>query len=614
MARAKKKQPLSLDHDTRLLVRRLWHDYMRHYLVRIALAVVCMVIVGASSGGIIYLVEVTLDEALIAGEERMIWYVALGFLGVAVLRGVANFAQTTLMHSLGLRIIERMQSQMFSALQHADIQHLHEEGTARQLSRFSNDVHFLRDAISKVFTSAGRDTIVVIVLVGQMFYLNWQMALVAFVFFPISVLPIIRIGRRLRRVSANTQTEFGQMTSVLDDSLKGARQVRAYRMQDYEQKRAQSTFEQMYHLIFKAAIVRSLTYPIMDSLSGGTLAAILIWGGYEILDGTMTVGKFMAFFMAVITAYQPMRSIANLNASLQEGLAAAQRIFAVIDYQPRIQDRPDAETLVPKKGHIALKGVHFAYNNSEPVLRDVTMDIPAGETVALVGPSGAGKTTVLNLIPRFYDASQGTVEVDGQDVRAVTMDSLLAQIGLVSQETTLFNDTIRANIAYGRRDAGQREIEEAAEAAAAHGFIQNLPDGYDTIVGEQGLKLSGGQRQRVAIARAMLKNAPILLLDEATSALDTESERKVQQALKRLMAGRTVVVIAHRLSTIVDADRIYVMNAGRVIESGTHEALSAKDGLYARLQAMQLQATQPAQPAKLDQTGEPAPKTDTGQG
>ena len=583
----KEKKRLTLDHDTRLLVARLWRDYMRHYVGRIAIAVVCMTIVGAASGGVVYLVEKTLDDALIQGSETMIWFVAVGFFVVALVRGVANFAQTTLMHSVGLRIIERMQSQMFRALQRADIQYLHDEGTARQLSRFSNDVHFLRDAISKVFTSAGRDSIVVIVLVGQMFYLNWQMAIVAFVFFPLSVMPIIRIGRRLRRVSANTQTEFGQMTSVLDDSLKGARQVRAYRMQAYEQARADSAFAAMYKLIFKAAVVRSLTYPIMDGLSGGALAAILVWGGYQILEGAMTVGQFMAFFMAVITAYQPMRSIANLNAALQEGLAAAQRIFSVIDHEPTIQDKPDAKGLRPHDGRVALKQVEFAYSSGEPVLRGVDIEIPAGETVALVGPSGAGKSTVLNLIPRFYDVAAGSVEIDGQDVREVTLDSLLAQIGLVSQETTLFNDTIRANIAYGRIDAPEEEIVEAAKSAAAHDFIQDLPNGYDTVVGEQGLKLSGGQRQRIAIARAMLKNAPILLLDEATSALDTESERQVQGALKRLMAGRTVVVIAHRLSTIADADRIYVMDKGRVVESGDHRSLSAKGGLYARLQAMQ---------------------------
>ncbi|MEQ8602982.1 MAG: ABC transporter ATP-binding protein [Marivibrio sp.] len=599
----KDKARLTLDHDTRVLVARLWRDYMRHYLMRIVFAVICMAIVGAASGGIVYLVERTLDDALIQGDEAMIWFVAAGFLSVAVIRGTANFGQTTLMHSVGLRIIERMQSQMFRSLQRADIQYLHDEGTARQLSRFSNDVHFLRDAISKVFTSAGRDMIVVVVLVGQMFYLNWQMAIVAFVFFPLSVMPIIRIGRRLRRVSAHTQTEFGQMTSVLDDSLKGARQVRAYRMQEYEQQRADGAFAAMYKLIFKAAVVRSLTYPIMDGLSGGALAAILVWGGYQIMEGAMTVGQFMAFFMAVITAYQPMRSLANLNAALQEGLAAAQRIFAIIDHEPQIQDKPNAKTLVPQDGRVSLKSVEFSYSSGDPVLRGVDIEIPAGETVALVGPSGAGKSTVLNLIPRFYDVSAGSVEIDGQDVRDVTLDSLLAQIGLVSQETTLFNDTVRANIAYGRIDAREEDVIDAAKGAAAHEFIADLPQGYDTVVGEQGLKLSGGQRQRIAIARAMLKNAPILLLDEATSALDTESERQVQGALKRLMTGRTVVVIAHRLSTIADADRIYVMDKGRVVETGDHHALSARGGLYARLQAMQFQPDAGAA-AEADETPE----------
>lgn len=579
-----------LDERTLTLMQRMWRDYMRRYLGRLSLAIFCMAVVGASSGAIIYLTEITLDKALIDRNERMIWLVAGGFVVVALARGFGNLGQTTLMQSIGLRIIQRLQGQMFHALQQADIQFLHDAGTARQISRFTNDVHYLRDTITKVFTGAGRDILVLVVLVGQMFWLNWQLALVAFVVFPISVMPVLRIGRRLRRVSANTQSAYGQMTSVLDDSLKGARQVRAYRMQDYEQERAEGCFDALYRLTFKAAWVRALTYPLLDGLAGTALAGILAWGGYEILAGTMTVGQFMAFFIAVVSAYQPMRSLANLNASLQEGLAAAQRIFSIIDYEPRIREHPKAIAKPPGKGHIRLDGVRFSYAGHTapgPTLNGVDIDVPAGTTVALVGPSGAGKSTILNLIARFYDVDQGRVMIDGHDVRRLGIDSLMANIGLISQETGLFNDSVRANIAYGRFGAGEDEVIAAAKAAHADGFIRDLPDGYDTQVGEMGVRLSGGQRQRIAIARAMLKNAAILLLDEATSALDTQSERHVQQALQQLMRGRTCVVIAHRLSTITHADRIYVLDKGGVVEQGSHEELLGQDGLYARLCRMQ---------------------------
>lgn len=583
-----KKQRFRLDERTVTLTRRLWRDYMVKYWGRLALAVIAMIIVALSDVAMAKLVEESLDDALVAQDEFMLWVVASAYLVFSILRGLSNFCQSTLMHNIGLRIIQTFQNEMFSKLQRVEIQFLHDEGTGRQLSRFSNDSHILREAITKVFTGAGRDLAKVVGLVGLMFYQNWQLALIAFVFFPISVFPIARIGRRLRKVSTNTQGEYGQMMSVLDDSLKNARQVRAYGMHTYEEKRAASVFGEMYRLIFKSALVRSLSYPIMDTLSGFVLFGILLIGGYQILDGQQSVGSFMSFFFAVFLAYQPMRSLAAMNATLQEGLAAAFRIFTLIDYEPKIRDKPDAKPFVPGKGEVALSNVRFSYKSSEEVLHGINLSAASGETIALVGPSGSGKTTILNLIPRFYDVTEGTMLIDGQDVREVTLESLMSQIGLVSQEPALFNDTVRANIAYGRQGASEQEIVEAAKGAAAHDFIEALPRGYDTMVGEMGIKLSGGQRQRIAIARAMLKNAPILLLDEATSALDTESERQVQAALKRLMAGRTTIVIAHRLSTIVDADRIYVLEKGRVLESGSHRELIARDGLYQRLCRLQM--------------------------
>ncbi|MEQ8440570.1 MAG: ABC transporter ATP-binding protein [Alphaproteobacteria bacterium] len=553
----------------------------------IAIAVFFMIVVAAASGALVKLIEPALDIAFAEKNETWVWIAAAGFFAISVIRGGANFAQSVAMQKVGLRVIEKMQNQMFHSLLHIEIEYLEREGTARQLSRFTSDCYFLRDAITKVFTGSGRDTLVLLSMIGLMLQTNLKLAILALIFFPISVLPIARIGRRLRKVADKTQMEFGQMTSVLDDSLKNARQVRAYSMQEHEAKRGNEAFNITYLLLLKAVRTRALTHPIMDSLAGATLFTIVLFGGYQILEGEQTVGSFMAFFTAVFMAYQPMRSLAGLYNSLQEGLAAAARNFSVIDYDPKIKDAPDAIPLTDGPGAVTLDRVTFSYDGETPVLNAVDIDIAAGETVALVGPSGAGKTTVLNLIPRFYDAVDGKVMIDGQDVAGATLQSVMSRIALVSQEPALFNDTIRANIAYGRWGAPQEDIEQAARNAAAHDFIMDLPDGYDTMVGEQGLRLSGGQRQRIAIARAMLKDAPILLLDEATSALDAESEQVVQAALARLMVGRTTVVIAHRLATVRKADRIFVMDKGRVVEIGTHAELSRKDGLYARLSRIQ---------------------------
>ena len=438
----------------------------------------------------------------------------------------------------------------------------------------------------------------VVFLVALMFYQDWLLALIAFVVFPIALYPIVRIGQRMRTVSADTQSQMGELTTILDETFQGARHVRAYSMETYEIGRAAKAIDAIFRLVHRAGKVRSATHPIMETLGGVAIGVVVFYGGSRVLAGATTPGTFFSFITALLLAYQPLKSLANLNTNLQEGLAAAQRIFALLDMEPEIQDRPGAGQLNIGAGAIRLNNVRFGYEPGTVALDGINLDIPAGRTVALVGPSGAGKSTVLNLIPRFYDPGEGRVLIDGSDARDVTLASLRSAIALVSQDISLFDDTVRANIAYGRPGADFEEITTAAKGAGAHNFIAELKDGYDTHVGGRGLKLSGGQRQRLAIARAMLKDAPILLLDEATSALDSESERYVQKALAELMQGRTTVVIAHRLSTVVSADLIYVMDRGRVVETGTHGQLLAAGGAYARLYAMQFADQENAPPAQ----------------
>jgi subfamily B ATP-binding cassette protein MsbA len=511
-------------------------------------------------------------------------------IAITFTRGIASYGQSVLSQSVALRVIAELQKAMFARLMHTDLASLHSAPTGVHISRFTNDVNLMRDALSRSMTAMVRDFLTAVFLIGMMFHFDWVLALIVIAVFPIAGRPILRLGRRLRRASANVQTGLGSLTATLNQSFGGIRLIKAYGMESYENTRSDALFDEVYRLIMKTVKGRARAQPIMEALGGVAVALVLAYGGYRVISGTGTLGEFVGFLFAVIAALQPVRSLGNLNASLQEGLAAVKRTFDLLDSESHITDAPDARDLDTVSGHLRLDDVSFAYGPGKPALDNITIDVPAGQTVALVGPSGAGKSTVLNLIPRFYDPDTGAVRIDGHDVREVTLASLRGHIALVSQEVTLFNESIAANIGFGDPAAGRAAIEAAAADAAAHEFISQMPDGYDTIVGERGVKLSGGERQRIAIARAMLKNAPILLFDEATSALDAEAERQVQGALARLAKGRTTIVIAHRLATVVGADLIYVIDAGRVVESGVHGELLAQDGLYARLARLQFGA------------------------
>lgn len=570
-------------------MKRLLRENVRPYVGLIGLALLCMALMAAATGMTAWLMEPIVNDVFIDKRKDLLWLVGGAVIVTFLIKGAANYAQSTLMSRVGLRIVADNQNRLYAHLTDMDVGFFGQHQTGRLVARFTIDINNMRAAVSNVLTGFGKDVLTLVGLVGVMFFQNWELALISFFVFPIAIYPIARIGRRMRKVTANTQEEMGLFTALLEETFQGIRVVKAYGMESYEQGRVATITENLFQLVMKAARTRALASPIMETLGGAAVSVVIIYGGYQVIGDETDPGSFFSFITALLMAYEPMKRLANLNASLQEGLAGAQRLFSVLDITPDIRERQGAEPLRVTDGAVVLDGVRFSYDDGTTALRDVTLTAAAGKTTALVGPSGAGKSTVLNLIPRFFDVEAGSVTIDGEDIRDVSFKTLRGQIALVSQEITLFDDTVRANIAYGREGASQDDIIAAAQAAAAHDFIEALPDGYDTVVGEKGLKLSGGQRQRLSIARAMLKNAPILLLDEATSALDTESERHIQSALKTLMAGRTTLVIAHRLSTVIDADTIYVIDKGRVAEQGNHAALLAKGGLYANLYEIQFE-------------------------
>ena len=491
------------------------------------------------------------------------------------------------MNRIGQHLVADLQKQLYGHLLEADLAFFHGTTAGHLMSRVMNDVGVMRGTAAECLTSMGKSTLTLLFLVGVMFYNDWRLAAGAFIAFPVAGWFVAGMGKRMRRVTHSTQVEMGNFSTQLNQTFQCIRHVKAYGMEGRERQRVGRIVDRLFDLTCNAFHVQSMTSPVTEVLSGLAIVAIIVYGGFRVIDGASTVGDLMSFIAAFLLAYEPMKRLSKVNAQLQSGLAAAERVFELLDHPPTILNRPDAKPLAATRFDIRFDNVRFAYGEDAAALNGVSLEVPHGQTVALVGPSGAGKSTCLNLIPRFYDVGGGSVSIGGEDLRDVTLASLRSHIALVSQEVALFDQSIRDNIAYSLPGASEEQVIAAAKAAAAHDFIVTLPQGYDTMVGEHGVKLSGGQRQRIAIARAMLRDAPILLLDEATSSLDTESERAVQGALRTLQEGRTTLVIAHRLSTVVDADRIYVLDQGLVIESGSHAELLQQNGLYSRLYGLQ---------------------------
>ena len=566
---------------------RLWREHIKQYLGWILLAIGCMVIMAIANAFSAYMMRPIVDDVFVTKNEAMLWPVGLIVVATFFCKGMANYGQAMLLNFVGLKIIADTQKKLFEHLTKMEVQFFVDNPTGQLISRFTIDVAQMKLAVSNGLTGVGRDLMSLIGLVGVMFYQDWKLAVASFFVFPIAVIPIVKLGKRIRKVTANTQQEMGVFSTVLHQTFQGIRVVKAYSMEVYETSKVSQVVDRVRKLNMQAARTRELSRPIMETLGGVAIFIVIIYGGSRVIDNETTAGAFFSFITALLMAYEPMKRLANLNASIQEGMASAQRLFMVLDREPQIQEPRQAREFGRAKGEIRLEKIRFSYSNEQRILSDLSIHVPVGHTVALVGASGSGKSTILNLIPRFYEVNEGFVSIDGINVRNITFESLYQNIALVSQEVTLFDDTVSCNIAYGRLDASQNQIEKAAKSAAAHEFITALPEGYNTVVGEHGIRLSGGQRQRLAIARAVLKNAPILLLDEATSALDTESEQYVKKALDSLMMNRTTLVIAHRLSTVTDADKICVIENGRVMEEGTHNELLEKKGVYKRLYELQ---------------------------
>ena len=567
------------------LLGRMLRSYLRPYLWLLGASILLNVLIAATTGALPWFIQQAVDEVFNNKNSNMLLLVPIGVVVISLVKGLATYGSNVIMNFVGQRSTANLQRDLFARLVRGDLAYVAQRHSGIYISVFMNDATRLRDTVSNIIIALIRHLLTVVALIAFMFTINWHLALVyTLIVIPVGIAAMRRLGRVTRSASQQGLEETGEFSTLIAETLSGLRIVKAYGQENDQIDRAGTTIDRVLEFTMRAVRARAAASPAIEALGGVAVAAIIFIGGYQSMQGNLTAGEFMGFITALLAVYQPLRSVANMQTVLQEGVAAGKRVFAILDAHDLILDNDKAQTLKVSNGALRFDNVSFQYEGREhPALNSVSIEVKPGQSVALVGASGSGKSTLLNLVLRFFDVSQGQIEIDGQDIREVTLDSLRRATALVTQDPFLFDDTIANNIAYGSPSADGAAIERAAKQAAAHEFITKLPQGYDTRVGESGLRLSGGQKQRIAIARAMLKNAPILLLDEATSALDTASEQKVQSALNELMKGRTSLVIAHRLSTVMHADCIHVIREGQAVESGTHGELLAQKGVYAEL-------------------------------
>lgn len=533
--------------------------------------------------------QATIDTYLMAGTKmdslRRIVFV---FFMLFLLKNIFGYGQAFTMAYIERRVMKNIRDDLFSHFQRLPLSYFHKRRAGQLISRVTNDVEVANKGINVSFTNLSRDPILILMYLGMAVVISWKLTIIAFTVLPLSMIVIIRIGKKLRKYSTRQQEKMAVLTSILQETVSGIRVVKAFAMEKFEIDRFKRESERWFRDVFKIAAIQKLSSPLTEQLSVLVGLVILWYGGTQVLSGHgLNAEYFILFLVCIFSLVQPIKALSGVNNSIQEGLAAAERIFRVLD-SPIEEVENTGKLLITKtEGNVVFNNVSFAYNDGEWVLNEINFDVKPGEVVALVGPSGAGKSTLVDLIPRFYDPVKGNITIDGVDISEVNLNSLRSQMGIVTQEIILFNDSVRNNIAYGMSNISDEQILLATKAANAHQFILDMPEGYDTIIGDRGVKLSGGQRQRISIARAILKNPPILIFDEATSSLDTESELLVQEAIENLMKDRTTIVIAHRLSTVQNVDRILVLKEGRIVQSGTHEELLTQQGVYKMLYDLQ---------------------------
>jgi len=600
-------------------VRRLL-SFLRPYSPRFFVAILLMVVVGACEAVTALLIRPVFDgvlapqtpshavllfkwpfsgraiylEDLLPHSIHNVWtLVAVAMVGVTLIKGLSEFFATYFINYVGHSVVKDLRNQLYSKIIEQSMAFFAQNPTGKLMSSVTSDIEKVQNAVSQASADSLQETFTLIGLLAVLFYLDWKLALASMILVPFVVFPSSSIGRYIRISSRFSQDKMAELNNILQETFSGIRIVKAFGMELFEVTRFRAATRRLLKVNLRWVRANALNSPLMELLGAVTVAGLLLYARNAILHDAQTTGGFVAFLYALIKMYEPVKRLTGLNNAFQQAVGASEKVFQYLDVHSEVADKPRAITLPRFEGDIVFDNIDFEYEPGQPVLRAVNLRIRKGEVVALVGPSGAGKTTLANLIPRFFDPSRGRILMDGHDLRDLKLATVRAQVGMVTQETILFNDTVFNNIAYGQVSESRSSVEKAARAALAHDFIMAMPDGYNTLIGERGQRLSGGQRQRIAIARALLKNSPILVLDEATSELDTESELLVQRALQNLMEGRTVVVIAHRLSTVRRADRIIVLERGQICEEGTHEDLVGQGGIYQRLHELQFVDTEP---------------------
>ena len=552
-------------------------------MAKLSSSFIFMLIIALATGATAWLLDPAIEKIFLDRDPQMVWMIPLGIIGILLVKGTATFFQVSILTEVGQKIIADIQIKMFTKITYADLGWLQINHSGKIISNFLYDVTLLQSAVSDCLANAFRNLLTLICLLAVMFYQDWALSLIAMIAIPLVGYFSKRLGRRMKKASTGTQVETGVLASLLSENLDGTRIVKAYQQEDAEIEKVSESIYRRMRLIIKVTKTKAAAAPFSEFLAGFGIAGAMYYAGIRGIQGDLPLNEFISFLGAMMLAFQPLRSLAQVNTMMQEGFAAGARVFELLDQPVEIAEKKDALKLVVSNGEIEFKNVNLSYAESKQVLNNINLLLPQNSITALVGPSGSGKTSTLNLIPRFYDPQSGSITIDGINTKDLSLYSLRSAIALVSQEPILFDLSIKENISYGRKNASDKDIINAAKSASAHDFILNLPNGYETLIGEKGYSLSGGQKQRLSIARAFLKNAPILLLDEATSSLDSESEHAVQEAIQILMKDRTTLVIAHRLSTIENANKIIVLSEGEIKESGNHKQLIEKNGLYKKL-------------------------------